>query len=293
MQRLSAAILGAIFLCTPCGSAAQNVDHFDEVREFQDPPPLAFDRFRYGSAEDEMVTITVPRRAQPVPLIIWFPWPSVDMATHQDTSWMRSFLFNAGVATARIRLPDASHRALPDFLDSCVRALAEIARQGRRFGYDESRIILAGWGWSSHPAALFALDPSYAQKSGVPFENIRGLLLIEPAGLDLDGERRLASNHVARQIAKLLPQAPAEGAYSPLSHAAPPNIPEALVLNSRKARDRGMLDAKIAETLRASGVAVTLESLTAASSDVRRSMIGGPGHSANPLIESFLERTVR
>ena len=293
MRRTLSAIVAAIWIFSSEPSAAQAVDHFDQPKEFEEPPSLTSDRFRYGRTSEETVTITVPRRAKPAPIVIWFPWPRINMATHQDPQWMRSFMFDEGVATARISVSSKASRAFPELIESCARALAEIVRQASRFGYDPERIILAGWGWGAHPAALLATDPIYAGAARLPFQNIRGLLLIEPAGLDLDREHKLASNYVRDQLRKLVRDPAMLPRYSPAAQLAHPNAPVALVLSATKARDRAALDRQLAEVLHANGVSVTFQTVGSASSDLPRSMIGGPAHPENLLIKTFLSQTVR
>jgi acetyl esterase/lipase len=228
-----------------------------------------------------------------VPVVVWFRWPFIDMETHQNHQWMRSFMFDQGVATAHVDITSKASRALPELAESCTRALAEIVRQASRRGYDPRKIILAGWGWGSHPAALLATDPAYARAAGLPFESIRGILLIEPAGVDLEREHKLASNYVRKQLAKLAPDATSVRRYSPAAHLGRLNVPAALILSSSKARDRAVVGAELAEALRSSGASVTLQEIGAASNDLAQSMIGGPGHPENELIKTFLNQTVR
>jgi hypothetical protein len=283
----------SIALCTPLSGsvAAQEAEVFE--RQESRPPALAPARFRYGRTVEEAVTITVPRRAKPVPLLVWFPWPKINMENHQNPRWIRSFMFDQGVGMATIEVTTKSSQSLPHLTESCVRALAEIVRQASKRGYDPERIIFGGWGWGSHAAALIATDPAYAALAGVPFQNIRGLLLIEPAGLDLEGEQKLASNYVRKQFAKLMAGAGNPSRYSAISHLARPNAPAALILSSAQARDRAALDASVVEALRSNGISVTLRKVGPADDDVPGSMIGGPGHSENRSIKEFLDRTVR
>ena len=75
--------------------------------------------------------------------------------------------------------------SLPTILDDMSLAVAKIVEEGRKRGFDEKRLVLAGEGSGAFLAASLATDSRYLQRAGVDPASVRALWAINGEGFDL------------------------------------------------------------------------------------------------------------
>jgi arylformamidase len=85
-------------------------------------------------------------------------------------------LTRAGVAVALIRYRLAPAAPHPAQAEDVAAALALLMREAQRYGYDPSRIFLAGHSAGGHLATLVALDPSYLGKHNLNPKSLAGVV---------------------------------------------------------------------------------------------------------------------
>jgi arylformamidase len=85
-------------------------------------------------------------------------------------------LTREGVAVALIRYRLAPAAPHPAQAEDVAAALALLMREAQRYGYDPSRIFLAGHSAGGHLASLVALDPSYLGKHNIHPKSLAGVV---------------------------------------------------------------------------------------------------------------------
>jgi arylformamidase len=91
-------------------------------------------------------------------------------------AYVAEALTREGVAVALIRYRLAPAAPHPAQAQDVAAALALLTREAQRYGYDPSRIFLAGHSAGGHLATLVALDPSYLGKHNLNPKSLAGVI---------------------------------------------------------------------------------------------------------------------
>jgi acetyl esterase/lipase len=87
-------------------------------------------------------------------------------------------LVRDGIAVALIRYRLAPGASYQDQADDVAAGVALLFREAKRYGYDESRLFLAGHSAGGHLAALVALHPAYLGKYKMTSKSLAGVVCI-------------------------------------------------------------------------------------------------------------------
>lgn len=85
-------------------------------------------------------------------------------------------LVREGVAVALIRYRIATLAPHPGQAEDVAAGVSLLVHEAQRYGYDPSRIFLAGHSAGGHLASLVALDPSYLEKYRVSSKSLAGVI---------------------------------------------------------------------------------------------------------------------
>lgn len=257
--------------------------------------PMLSREVRYGPAERQAATLFVREKAGRAPLIVYLHgggWsagtPKAGAGGAQAEHWT-----GLGYAYAT-----AGYRFVPDVpveeqVADVARAVAALRRQK---GVDPKRIVLLGHSSGAHLAALIGTDPSWLDKAGVPFDAVKAVVLLDPAGLDLppilEGGR--GEPTVERFYRPAFGGDPArQAALSPFRQTRPPNAPAWLMLHDRANQLAAVQSRQLSVGLIAAGAREATVIAVADTSHVRlNDEIGRPLDPATAEIDAFLARTL-
>jgi acetyl esterase/lipase len=157
-----------------------------------------------------------------------------------------------GVAVALVRYklaPDYQH---PSQAEDVAAAVAYLAREANKFGYDSGRIFLAGHSAGAHLAALVALDSTYLTQHGINPQSLAGVIAI--SGIyDLSSKPETTEEHKIAVEQAFGNRPEVLKAASPIAHVGP-DAPPFLILTASSDLPEFLLDAKrFADALRRAG----------------------------------------
>lgn len=246
----------------------------------------------YG--DDRLQRIDYYPAARPrAPLILFIhggAWSAGDKA--QAAGAKPEHFTNEGMAFASV-----NYRLVPDVdvaeqARDVARAIALLRRDATRLGFDPERIVLMGHSAGAHLAALLGTDPSYLREAGVPFEAIRGAVLLDGAGYDIRERMRDAGLFERRLYERAFGDDPETWRrLSPAEHAAPPNAKGWLLLHVLGRRDSQIQADGFAEALRAAGSHAMVRGFDSTHARLNRDL-GQAGDPATEAIDSFLQSCV-
>lgn len=87
-------------------------------------------------------------------------------------------LVPSGVAVALVRYRLAPTHRHPTQAQDVAAAVAHLAREANKYGYDGRRIVLAGHSAGAHLAALVALDPAYLGAHRLSSQSLAGVIAL-------------------------------------------------------------------------------------------------------------------
>lgn len=230
------------------------------------------------------------RGERPAPLLVYLHGGGWTAGTPKAGQLAQPDHFTArGAAWATI-----GYRFVPDVTleEQLADIAAAVARLRREKPVDAARIVLIGHSSGGHLAALLGTDPRYWAAAGVPFDAIRGVILLDPAAIDatafltpgakggaIDKHYRPAfGDDRARQWA-----------LSPLGQAAAPNAPAWLMLHDAKNIGAGIQSQQLARDLVRAGAGPVFVQPVAETSHVQlNDALGRPGDAATALVDDFL-----
>jgi acetyl esterase/lipase len=261
-----------------------------ELASDHQPPNLVWDTFRWGPERDDRIRyVANPLKGRP-PVVVMIGGFGLSGEDRYDTGWIASFLHGRGWLPMWVGFKPEDDWSADEELAKLTAGIAGVVREAEKRGYDGTRIVLLGTGWGAGTAALLATDHSLLEKAGVPLASIRGVIALDPNGLDFAATVRDADRFRRKQLEEVLAGDPGAAArLSPLTHAAAPNAPmflfHAIGQDSRRYGEAQAL----AEALRQAGSDARLRNVKRSG---WRSWSTYAGHPANPDNESlatFLE----
>jgi arylformamidase len=167
---------------------------------------------------------------------------------------------------------------------------AAIAMLRRQPAVDPQRIVLIGHSSGGHLAALLGSDLSYLVAAGVPEAAVRGVVLLDPAAIDIGPIMATGGGGtVDRYYRPAFGDDPARwSALSPMKHSAGPNAPRWLMLYDVNNPLAGMQSGEFAAGLIGAGAEARVEAVTGTSHVRLNDEIGAAGDLATALIDAFL-----
>ena len=162
---------------------------------------------------------------------VWVPGGSWATTDRRWVNALPEFVRREGMA-----LVSVGHRLAPDATASqqaqdVATAVARVIQQAGRLGLRPDRVFLGGHSSGGHLAALTAADPALLRAHGLEPKDLAGVVLLDPAGLDLSMTADLASGRPGshQMVARLF--GPDPKAVSPVHLLRPggPALPPFLV----------------------------------------------------------------
>lgn len=253
--------------------------------------PLTLTRIGYGP--DPRQTIGLFRRGtETMPLIVYLHgggWSAGTPAAGEGSQ--AEHFTRTGHAYATIGYRFVGTVRVEDQLAEIAGAIARLARMP---GIDGRRIVLIGHSSGGHLAAMLGADPQWLERAGVPLGAVRGVVLLDPAALDVtailgSGARGGAIDAFFRPAFGDDPAR--QWALSPLAHAAAPNAAGWLMLHDVANPGSGWQCRALARDLVRAGAGPVYVQPIAGTSHVRlNDEIGRPLDPATAQIDAFLDQ---
>ncbi|MSP37066.1 MAG: alpha/beta hydrolase [Deltaproteobacteria bacterium] len=140
-------------------------------------------------------------------------------------------LTREGIAVALIRYRLAPAAAHPAQTEDVAAAVALLMREAGRYGYDSSRIFLAGHSAGGHLATLVALDASYLGKHNLNPKSLAGVVSF--SGLyDLAPKWKVTDNQISATVKTFGTDGNTLKRASPVTHVRA-DAPPLLLLNAQ------------------------------------------------------------
>lgn len=192
----------------------------------------------------------------------------------------------AAVALVRYRLaPGARH---PAQAEDIAAAVALLKRSADRYGYDPTRIYLAGHSAGAHSAVLVALDPRYLRAQGLYPRDIAGVIAF--SGIyDLSADGPAIAGRAALLDSVFGKEAAVRHAAAPLTHVARA-APPFLILSAANDFPGFAIDARrFANALRAAGAPAVDEVMLAKTDHFTLVQLAGARSVALHVVADFLK----
>ncbi|WBA40925.1 alpha/beta hydrolase [Hymenobacter canadensis] len=121
----------------------------------------------------------------PYPVVVFIHGGSWDSGNKNFYSFIGRRLAKQGVVAVVINYRLAPAVQVPQMADDCARAVAWTAQHIAEYGGDPQRLFLMGHSAGGGLAALLAADNRLLDRHGWPQNPVKGVLLDDPAGLDM------------------------------------------------------------------------------------------------------------
>lgn len=188
--------------------------------------PIVARTLVYGTEPRQGLELFTRARAGKAPLIVylhgggWSAGSPKDGARGAQTDHWTSL----GYAYATIGYRYVPLVSAEDQLRDVARAIAFLRRQP---GVDGRRIVIIGHSSGATMAAQLGTDPQWLRSAGVPFDDLKAVVLLDPSVLDLPPAMAEAGNPVVETYFRpAFGDDPArQSDLSPTKHVEPPNAP--------------------------------------------------------------------
>ncbi|HEY1606752.1 MAG TPA: hypothetical protein VGF77_14260 [Allosphingosinicella sp.] len=294
MMRYSLLPFAALLVAaTPPGMDPGNANRPSDMMALSDAPVrLGYSDFLFGKQTDGgSIGIDVGRLPGNPPVVIEIgDWNSLDVSTQ----WLNSFLHGHGYRVAHIgdvqAKPDHDGAALAA---NFARGIAALLAKAGRYHFDPNRIVLMGTAEGGDLAALLATDPAYFRQADVPFEAIRGVILIDGAGFDFPAYLAMLSHYWRSSTEDTFGKNPeVQARISAIRFVQPPNAPAFLFAAVKgNAKSEGQAET-MAAALRKEGTAAQVVPVNRSRENDPSTYIGRPTSPANPTLLHFLGTAV-
>jgi hypothetical protein len=142
-------------------------------------------------------------------------------------------------------------------------------------------------------AALLGADPQWLQAAKLPFDAIRGVVLLDPAALDLAPVMGAGGGAVDRYFRPAFGDDPVRwSALSPMKHMEAPNAPAWLILHDANNMFAGMQGGDLAAGLTAAGARARVLPVTGTTHMRLNDEIGQDQDAASQAVAAFLAEAV-
>ena len=131
---------------------------------------------RYGKSEMQVADIFAPKRASPVPVLVYLHGGAWLRGSRLDVAYPAPALTGRGAALVVTDFNNVSEVPLPAMIEQCRDAIDWTVRNAASFGGDPNRVYLAGHSSGAHLASCVLLTDWTAR--GLPADAIKGALAI-------------------------------------------------------------------------------------------------------------------
>lgn len=223
--------------------AAEPVVHYD----------LEYAEREGAATRATSLDLYVPPDAKQAPIIVWIHGGGWRRGDKRMVSAKPAYFCDRGMILASINYrlrPTTDFRGQATDVANAVRWLVEHAKE---YGGDPKRIILIGHSAGAHLAALVATDHEYLKTAGVDPTDIRGVILLDGAGYNV--ERQITESRLPA-LRQLYLDAFGDDskewqAASPLHHVEKSHTyPPVLILYVKSRRDSTAQSVALSERLR-------------------------------------------
>ncbi|MBC6697416.1 alpha/beta hydrolase [Hymenobacter puniceus] len=137
--------------------------------------------------ERHRLDVYTPKRkaAVPYPVVVFIHGGSWDSGNKDFYSFIGRRLASQGVVAVVVNYRLAPAVQVPQMADDCARAVAWTAQHIAEYGGDPQRLFLMGHSAGGGLAALLAADNRLLARHGWSQNPVKGVLLNDPAGLDM------------------------------------------------------------------------------------------------------------
>lgn len=240
-------------------SAAAQFAPFEDFGFYQVDYPLVWERIPLGQEKGDAIGY-IKRANKGGPLII-----RIHGLGHMreqagiGVPWLDSHLHLSGFNYWYVGLHHRGKRSSVVKMEKIAEGVADIVRRAGNLGHDPSRIIFVASGWAGLPTALLSTDERWLKTAGVPFEAVRGAVILDGAGFDLDERQSTTDSRRQKQLKELIedegggPRLP-----SPMTHVQAPNAPAFFLVYDKEEPARAKEIRRFGEAVEAAGSSVTL-----------------------------------
>ncbi|WP_133271370.1 alpha/beta hydrolase [Hymenobacter radiodurans] len=139
------------------------------------------------STERHRLDVYAPRRkaAASQPVVLFIHGGNWDSGSKSIYTFIGRRLAKQGVVAVIINYRLSPEVQVPAMADDCARAVRWTQQHIAEYGGDPQRIFLMGHSAGAGLAALIATDNQYFTRLGVAQNPVRGVILDDPAGLDM------------------------------------------------------------------------------------------------------------
>lgn len=138
------------------------------------------------SSERHRLDVYAPRqKATAQPVVVFIHGGNWDSGSKDIYTFIGRRLAKQGVVAVIINYRLAPQVQVPAMADDCARAVRWTHQHIAAYGGDPQRIFLMGHSAGGGLAALLATDDRYFSRLGLPQNPVRGVILNDPAGLDM------------------------------------------------------------------------------------------------------------
>jgi arylformamidase len=243
----------------------------------------------YGPEQRQYLELFTKARAGRAPLIVYLHGGGWSAGSPKAGSGgaQAEFYTARGFAYAGIGYRYVPGVSVEQQLGDVARAIAFLRKRPE---IDGRRIVLVGHSSGAHMAALLGSDPAHLEAAGVPFAAVRGVVLLDPAALDVPPLMAARGNPtIERYFRPAFGDDPARwSALSPMKQAAAPNAPAWLILHDANNLLAGQQGAELAAGLIAAGAGARVEAVAGTTHVRLNDEIGQAGDRASDAIAAFL-----
>jgi acetyl esterase/lipase len=139
------------------------------------------------SAIRHRLDVYTPRKKAPgpLPVVIFIHGGRWNSGSKNLYTFIGRRLVRQGMVAVILNYRLAPQVQVPQMADDCARALAWTVAHIGEYGGDARRVFLMGHSAGGGLAALLATDDALLRRWGMPRNPVRGVLLDDPAGLDM------------------------------------------------------------------------------------------------------------
>lgn len=246
----------------------------------------------YGPEQRQYLELFTKERAGRAPLVVYLHGGGWSAGSPRAGSGgaQAEFFTSRGFAYATVGYRYVPVVAVEEQLADVARAIAYLKNQP---AVDARRIILVGHSSGAHMAALLGTDPSHFKAARLDFQAIRGVVLLDPAVLDVAPIMAAGGPTVDRYFRPAFGADPARWSIlSPLKQAEVPNAPGWLILHDSNNLLAGAQGGDLAASLAAAGARAAVLPVAGTTHVRLNDEIGRAGDPASEAIAAFLATAV-
>ncbi|WP_370170629.1 hypothetical protein [Sphingobium abikonense] len=187
---------------------------------------------RYGTERSQTANFWRASGTQPAPLVIIVDNGGWSTAPGPSTYQLAGTLASHGIAVARLPARPDRLPGVREIVADTTRLMKFLLSQAARRGLRTDQYVIIGVGGGAAPAALMATDDSWADQPALTFSHLRGLVLIEPLGVNPERVvEKMRPDRREEVLEALGETTEARRANSALGHLEAPNTGSVFILS--------------------------------------------------------------